>query len=177
MRTKVFLLIVGLVGFGLSASAATLPVTTTNPAVVADGQCSLIEAIDNANTDVQTHADCLAGSGADVIELASSATYELVAVNVSFFGPNGLPTVGSVITIEGNGSTIRRGVGAPDFRIMAVNSSGNLGLFDLTLRSGNPAPAIGAAPSSVTPAWSSSSEHRSPRTRRMPAAGYTTGRG
>jgi len=134
------MMLVGLVGIGLSISAATIPVTTTNPEVAADGQCSLIEAIVNANADAATHADCPAGIGADTIVLASSATYELDQVYVNFYGPNGLPIVGSVITIEGNGSTIRRGVGAPDFRILAVNSSGNLGLFDLTLRSGNPGP-------------------------------------
>ena len=48
MRTKVLLVAVGLISFGLSVSAATIPVTTTNPAVAADGQCSLIEAIINA---------------------------------------------------------------------------------------------------------------------------------
>ncbi len=71
MRTKISLVTTALVGFGLSVSAATIPVTTTNPVVAADGQCSLIEAIDNANADAATHADCPAGSGADVIELAT----------------------------------------------------------------------------------------------------------
>ena len=93
MRTKIFLVTVGLIGFGLSISAATIPVTTTNPAVAADGQCSLIEAIINANADAATHADCPAGSGADTIELANSATYTLDQVNVSSYGPNGLPII------------------------------------------------------------------------------------
>jgi hypothetical protein len=125
-------------GLALPLAAATIPVTTTNPAVAADGQCALIEAIDNANSDSAAHADCPAGSGADTIELASSASYELDAVNVSYSGSNGLPIVDSRITVEGNGSTIRRAAGAPDFRFFLVVASGDLTLNDLTLRSGNP---------------------------------------
>jgi hypothetical protein len=33
-------------------------VTTFNPAIAADGQCSLIEPLVNANDDAATHADC-----------------------------------------------------------------------------------------------------------------------
>ena len=138
MKRHGILIVVGVLGLVLPVSAATIPVTTTNPAPAADGQCSLIEAIDNANADAAAHADCPAGSGADTIELASSATYELDQVHINFYGPNGLPIIGSDITIEGNGSTIRRAAGAPDLRIQAVSSSGTLRLVDLTLRSGNP---------------------------------------
>ncbi len=145
MRTKVIMVLVGLVGIGLSISAATITVTTTNPAVAVDGQCSLIEAIVNGNADAQTHADCEAGSGADVIELASSATYELNQVNVTFNGPNGLPIVGSAITIEGHGSTIRRAVGAPDFRFFLVEATGNLTFHDVTLTNGSNAGGVGGA--------------------------------
>ena len=140
MRTKVLLAAVGLIGFGLSISAATIPVTTTNPAIAADGQCSLIEAIDNANADAQTHADCPAGSGADTIELADSANYVLDQVHISHFGPNGLPIIGSNVTIEGRNSTIERAPGAPAFRLLQVNSSGTLFLRDLTLRGGDCGP-------------------------------------
>lgn len=140
MRTKVFLAAVGLIGFGLSISAATIPVTTTNPAVVADGQCSLIEAIENANADTQTYADCPAGSGADTIELATSANYVLDQVHIIYYGPNGLPVIGTNLTIEGRNSTIRRAPGAPAFRLLVVNSSGTLFLRDLTLQGGDAGP-------------------------------------
>jgi len=140
MRTKIFLVMAGLVGFGLSVSAATIPVTTINPVVAADGQCSLIEAIDNANADAATHADCPAGSGTDVIELAPSATYVLNEVNVLHYGPNGLPIIGSNVTIEGRNSTIRRAPGSPAFRLLQVNSSGTLFLRDLTLQGGDCGP-------------------------------------
>src|SRR5258706_8573112 len=39
------------------ATAATITVTTNNPNIISDGQCSLIEAIVNANNDAATHAD------------------------------------------------------------------------------------------------------------------------
>ena len=136
MRTKIFLMVAGVVAIGLPISAATIPVTTTDPAPAADGQCSLIEAIDNANADAATHADCPAGIGADTIELASSAVYELDEVTVNYFGPNGLPTIGSNVTIEGRNSTIRRAPVAPEFRIFVVNSSGNLTLNDVTFENG-----------------------------------------
>jgi len=138
MRTKIILVMTGLVGISLPLAAATITVTTTNPVVAADGQCSLIEAIDNANEVAATHADCPAGSGADIIELASSADYVLDQVNVTFNGPNGLPTISSAITVEGHDSTIRRAPAAPDFRLFTVNASGTLRLNDLTLRSGDP---------------------------------------
>jgi hypothetical protein len=145
MRTKVLLVAMGLIGFGLSISAATIPVTTTNPAVAADGQCSLIEAIDNANADAANHADCPAGSGADVIELAPSAIYVLDEVNVTYNGSNGLPVISSSITIKGHNSTVRRAPGAPSFRIISVNSSGVLRLEDLTLENGAAGSYVGGA--------------------------------
>jgi hypothetical protein len=138
MKANVILIMVGLVGMAMPAAAATIPVTTTDPAVAADGQCSIIEAMDNANDDAQTHADCPAGSGADTVELASSATYELDEVYVSLFGATGLPVIVSEITIEGNDSTIRRAAGAPPFRFIAVDQMGDLTLNDMTLEGGNP---------------------------------------
>ena len=51
------------------ATAATITVTTNNPNIIADGQCSLIEAIVNANNDAATSPTAPAGSGADTIVL------------------------------------------------------------------------------------------------------------
>ena len=44
-----------------SGTAATITVTTNNPNIAADGQCSLIEAIVNANNDAATFPDCAGG--------------------------------------------------------------------------------------------------------------------
>jgi len=136
---------VAAVGIGVPAAAATITVTTTDPDPAPDGQCSLIEAIVNANTDTATYADCVAGSGADVIELASAATYVLDQVHTNYDGPNGLPLVNSQITIEGNGSTIERFADASLFRLIAVTPTGALELRDLTLRNGDVGSNFGGA--------------------------------
>ncbi len=134
------LMVAALVGIGLPVAAQTILVTTTDPAVAIDGQCSLIEAIVNANDDAATHADCAAGSGTDIIELATSATYVLDQVQARLYGPNGLPIIRSSMTIEGRDSTISRSPTASAFRIFVINSSGNLALHDLTLQGGDSGP-------------------------------------
>src|SRR5215475_4794570 len=63
------------------ATAATITVTTSNPNIAADGQCSLIEAIVNANNDAATFPDCPAGSGADTISLPAGSTITLTTAN------------------------------------------------------------------------------------------------
>ncbi|MCG3159248.1 MAG: hypothetical protein JMDDDDMK_00234 [Acidobacteria bacterium] len=133
-------------GAGLGASAdlnatavapmTTITVTTTANAIAADGQCSLREAIINANNDAATHADCAAGSGADTILLAAGATYTLDARDNTEYGFNGLPAITSQITIDGSGATITRGVSAQAFRLFYVASNGDLTLQNLTLSNG-----------------------------------------
>ena len=114
------------------ATAATITVTTNNPNAAADGQCSLIEAIVNANNDAATHADCAAGSGADTIVLPANANVTLT----SMLDYRGLPLIGSRITIEGNEATIARQANAPFFQLMAVSNSGDLTLKQVTLSGG-----------------------------------------
>ena len=60
----------------------------------------------------------------------------LTAVNNITYGSNGLPVMTSAITIEGNGNTISRQSGSPDFRILAVGSGGNLTLNSATISGG-----------------------------------------
>src|SRR6266545_2746743 len=119
------------------ATAATITVTTNDPRIIPDGQCSLVEAIVNANNDAATHADCAAGSGADTIVLPASAHLTLSAVDNTTFGPTGLPVITNRITIEGNGATIARQVHAPGFSLMVVTGSGDLTLHHLTLSGSN----------------------------------------
>ena len=124
-----------------AATAATITVTTNNPNIAADGQCSLIEAIVNANNDAATHADCPAGSGADTIVLPAKANVVVSAsygmTYAQFGSPVGLPPIASRITIEGNGATIARQGNAPAFGLMAVGNSGDLTLQSVTLRGGS----------------------------------------
>jgi hypothetical protein len=120
------------------ATAATITVTTNNPNIASDGQCSLIEAIVNANNDAATHADCPAGSGADTIVLPANANVMLSNASATLNGnPVGLPLIASRITIEGNGATIARQGNAPAFGLMAVGNSGDLTLQSVTLRGGS----------------------------------------
>ena len=119
------------------ASAATITVAAKVAAgIVADGQCSLIEAIVNANNDAMTHADCAAGSGADTIVLPPNADVTLTNVSDNTYGPTGLPLITSRITIEGNGAMISRPGNAPAFGLMAVTNSGDLTLQNVTLSGG-----------------------------------------
>ena len=96
----------------------------------------LITAINNANSN----------PSASTLELASACVYTLTAVDntatSSFgsstfeYGDNGLPQISTPITINGNGATIVRASGAPDFRIFFVAETGSLTINDLTLENG-----------------------------------------
>jgi hypothetical protein len=118
-----------------ATQAATITVTINVTSINADGQCSLIEAIVNANNDAATHPDCPAGNGADMIVLPTD-THTVTGVNNDTYGPSGLPVITSQITISGNGATIvRRGRSA--FRLITVSHSGDLTLQNMTLSKGN----------------------------------------
>jgi hypothetical protein len=117
--------------------AATITVNTTIPKInSSDGLCSLIEAIINANDDAATHSDCVAGSGADVIQLPAAATITVANTFTHYYGATGLPTITSEITIEGNGGKIAGKKGA-SFRLIAVESSGDLTLSNVTVSGGS----------------------------------------
>lgn len=118
-----------------------ITVTTTVPAAnPGDGACSLIEAIDNANSDSDSSGgDCPAGAGPDTIHLAAAATYTLDAVHNATDGDNGLPSITTTVVVEGNGSIIERSAAGitPAFRLIHVSPGAELTLNDLTLRNGN----------------------------------------
>lgn len=118
------------------ATAATINVTTKDPRISPDGQCSLIEAIVNANADSAFFADCPPGSGSDTILLPSKANLRLMDTHDDSYGPTGLPLITSPITIEGNGATIRR-QGQTDFRLIAVSNAGELTLRKINLSNGS----------------------------------------
>ena len=92
-------------------------------------------AITAANTDTAT-GGCPAGSGADTIVLPAGSTQTLTTVNNSTYGPRGLPVISSAITIAGQGSTIVRASGAPDFRLFAVRNTGELTLQETIVSRG-----------------------------------------
>lgn len=150
-RGKVWLLMV-MVGLGLSLGppysvlAATLPVAPGAVGISADGVCALREALINANNDTATYPDCPAGSGADTLELAADGIYTLAdaPAELTADGPNGLPSIITAITLNGNGATIERSPvdGTPPFRLVHVAATGDLTVQDLTFRGGSTSAAL-----------------------------------
>ncbi len=119
------------------ASAVDMIVNTTNPAINnGDGACSLIEAINNANTDSSAiHIDCPAGIGADTLIL-STGTYTLDDPDI-INNDNGLPLISSDISIQGNEAVIQRADSASaEFRIFEVTRDGHLTLDQTTISGG-----------------------------------------
>jgi len=97
--------------------------------------CTLVDAITSANTDAAA-GGCPAGNGADTIVLPTGSTQSLTAVDNITLGPTGLPLITSTVTIRGRNSTIQRESNAPEFRILAVDSSGDLTLHSTTVSGG-----------------------------------------
>ncbi len=116
------------VGLVLGLFLVSLPACNMPTTGVACSVPALIKAINAANADVAL----------DILELDPGCTYVLTAADNSdtFIGDNGLPRITTPIIINGNGATISRGSGAPDFRIFFVTNTGILTLNDLTLING-----------------------------------------
>lgn len=137
MNKKLFQTLCTILGIAVAslAHAATITVDTTalDQDANNNGNCSLIEAIYAANLDAKEDG-CPAGSGADTIVLTAGATYTATdAIN----GTTALPLVSTAITIEGNGATIVRAEGAPQFSFFLINAKGDLTINSLTLRNGS----------------------------------------
>jgi CSLREA domain-containing protein len=107
------------------AWAADITVTTADDELNSDGDCSLREAIEAANTDT-TVDGCDAGSGEDTINLPSG-TYLLSSQ---------LPTITSTVTVDG-GSPNPTIDGGNAVRPFFVASGAQLSLNKLTLTKGN----------------------------------------
>ena len=147
--------------------AATIPVSAG---------CTLVDAITAANTDTAT-GGCPAGSGADTIVLPAGSTQTLTEVNNDTYGPTGLPVISSVITIEGQGSTITRDSGVPEFRILAVNSLGDVTLQEATVSGGHFLLSQGetTAAAAVWRTSAASSPSRTARSQGIPSRGLSPG--
>jgi CSLREA domain-containing protein len=123
---------------GLEGRAVPAVITVTSLAdnTTIDGQVTLREAIQAANTDTSVDGSA-AGSGADTIVFApalADQTVNLGLVGDVSIGPSAL-LVSTPITIQGTGQTITR-TGAAGFRLFAVGGAGDLTLEDLTLSNG-----------------------------------------
>lgn len=125
-------------GASAQTFGATIEVAPGVTEIAADGECSLTEAINNANANTQVdNDDCPAGSlGVNTLILAPGAVYVLDAA---------LPALSSLTVIEGNGAVLERNDaldcvldGTQDtgeFRIL-TQSGGFLQINDLVIRNG-----------------------------------------
>lgn len=121
--------------FALALATSTSQATTIH----VNGACTLINALDNANTDTDAdgiNTGCPIGNGADIINLPANAVYTLTGINNTTDGDNGLPSIGSVMTINGNNATIKRAGNAPEFRLLHIAPQGNLTVNQLKLTGG-----------------------------------------
>lgn len=123
----------------LPAQANSIMVVDGEVAINANGLCSLVEAIENANDIItgQPHTDCAAGdpSGIDTIYLPSDGQFVLMDTYGS--SVSGLPDIASPLTIEGKGSTINRDSSAPSFAILQIAPMGNLTINEATISGGS----------------------------------------
>ena len=131
----------------LAGSPLLVPLAQAATITVADGEidfdpgngdCSLIEAINNANNNNDTSgSDCVAGAvGADTVALPAGGTFDFAASVGDYGGNTGLPQVTSEIILSGNGSTFDNTTAA-DLRFLAVAAAGDLTVDDLTLQNGS----------------------------------------
>lgn len=112
----------------------SIQVIQAAPIVIPDGDVAALIAAINAANDEVTHP------GRDTIRLAQGGVYVLTAVYDAIgagTGPVGLPSINTDIVINGNGATITRAEGSPDFRFFVTfDENPSLTLNDLTLTNG-----------------------------------------
>ncbi len=117
-------------------------------AAVGGTGCDLVDAISSANSDTAV-SGCTAGSGDDVIFLNGiDQTFTDWNNNVLSFGPTATPIITSKIIIEGSGAVISRGPVILSFRLLGVESAGDLTLRNVTISNGK---LVGGG--SESPGW------------------------
>ncbi len=121
-------------GWGLCWAMA-LPAAQAATITVDGSTCDLQDAVVAANTDAAV-GGCPAGAGADTLVLTANQTYTLDYAKRAD-DSTGI-FIGSPVTIEGHGATIRRATDNPNqFRLMSVVNGGELTIRDATLTGGS----------------------------------------
>lgn len=129
-------LLLMLVGSHSTAQGASITVNTLDDELNGDGDCSLREAIQAANTDTAVDT-CTAGSGADTITLPPG-TYILTLVGAfEDAGQTGDLDILADLNVQGSGarSTIIDGNNAD--RVFDILAGAQIVLSDLTVRGGS----------------------------------------
>jgi CSLREA domain-containing protein len=103
--------------------------STADTATAGDGQCTLREAITNANSDSDTTGgDCSAGSGADAISFSVTGTITLSSA---------LPDITTDMTISGPGASQLTVSGNGGVRVFNVTATVTVTISGLTVSNGN----------------------------------------
>ena len=123
--------LIGSAAFPTSAHAASITVTTLADNATQDGQCSLREAITNANNDAATHANCPAGTGADIISFSDTLGTGTISLT------SALPNITDFdgLTIHGGGDITVSGNNL--YQVFFMNDMAPLTLDSLTVANGN----------------------------------------
>ena len=136
---------------GLIVVTSTAQEVTANaPNGVANGNCTLGEAMLAANTSTPVDGCLLQGSAPFTIDLQQGQTYVLSQVQNWWYGPNALPVVATTMTIDGHGATLQVPSGTVRLRFFYVGANpaapgtlgyhtpgaGSLTLRELTLTGG-----------------------------------------
>jgi|GEM_PF-2934125 len=101
---------------------------STPQTVVVNNEASFLEALGIANQSC---------NGETIIDIQTTVL-NLTAVESDYAGATGTPRIDCQITIQGNGTTIKRVSGSPRFRLFSVfdSSTAHLTLNDVTLEGG-----------------------------------------
>ncbi len=114
--------------------AASIAVVNGAVAINPDGDCSLVEAIENANSGAQSHSDCASGSsGEDTVVLAAGGTYSFDAATAQI-------PITTTVTIDGSYATLTHSAGG----FFYIESDGFLRVLRMTLRESEGIGVVGA---------------------------------
>lgn len=131
----------------LSSAILTALGTAHAATIQVGGACTLNDAIQAANTD-SIVGSCVAGSGADVIQMvAENSGFGIGAIfEPSGDGPGyaGLPVITSDVTLEGNNLTISVISFNDKFRVFDVAASGDFTLRDTTVTGADDGYGVGS---------------------------------
>jgi len=145
-QNKIKVIIVFHLLLSLAINAATITVTASDGVVADNAECSIIEAIINANNNAQTHGDCVAGDGADTINLTQDITLTDTYENNSTFGRTGTPSIETEMILDGHDFVLARDSSlscdlnstsaSNEFRLLRTTQGANLILQNITLANG-----------------------------------------
>jgi CSLREA domain-containing protein len=120
-----------------AASAVVITVNTTADELIPDGDCSLREAIQAANTDTPVDA-CGAGSGADTINLpAGMYTLAMLGANEDINAGGDLDITATLTLNGANAATTIINANSLDRALHLTTGGVTLTLLNLTVRNGN----------------------------------------